>query len=94
MLTALKPFFRVLTLAPLLFCVAYLSFYTPKNLLEGLGFTDDLKLVLVIIGISAGTLYFMREKKVIEAYMPGEEPSEGDASSEDAVQVEGKKEGE
>ncbi|OGG97798.1 MAG: hypothetical protein A2508_06535 [Candidatus Lambdaproteobacteria bacterium RIFOXYD12_FULL_49_8] len=73
MLKILLPFFRLLILAVFLFGASYLSFFTPKNLLEGVGFTDDLKLMLVLMGLAAGGLFFTKERKKVEFYTPGEE---------------------
>ena len=67
----IKPFVRVLLVAPLMFCFGYLSFFTPYRLLKGQGFTHDLQLALVTIGIFTGLLFFTKPRKEIELYSPG-----------------------
>ena len=72
MFKILLPFFRLLMLVPLIFALGYLSYFTPLHLLAGEGFTQDLQLCLVAMGISAGLLFFTKPRKELELYTPDE----------------------
>jgi len=87
MYDVLKPFLRVLMVAPLMFCFGYLSFFTPYRLLQGEGFTDDLQLALVVVGIFAGLLYFSKPRKEIELFHPDEEAPGDITPSESAEEA-------
>ncbi|MDT8447215.1 MAG: hypothetical protein RRB13_10035 [bacterium] len=62
MFDAIRPFVRLLVLAVFLWCAGYLSYFTPRHLFAGEGFTEDLWLCLITMGITTGILYFTRVK--------------------------------
>lgn len=73
MLEAIRPFLRLLVLALFMFCAGYLSYFTPRHLLAGDGFTEDLWLSLITMGITAGVLYFTRTKPEAPDFYTGED---------------------
>ena len=82
MLEAIRPFLRLLVLALFLFCAGYLSYFTPRHLLAGDGFTDDLWLSLITMGITSGVLYFTRTKPEGPDFYTGEESGGPDQDSQ------------
>ncbi|OGH01068.1 MAG: hypothetical protein A2600_01405 [Candidatus Lambdaproteobacteria bacterium RIFOXYD1_FULL_56_27] len=72
MFKILFPFLRLLMVVPLVFALGYLSYFTPLHLLAGEGFTQDLQLCLVAMGISAGLLFYTKPRKELEFFAPGD----------------------
>jgi len=83
MLDVLKPFLRILMAVPIMFSAGYLSFFVPYRLFNGDGFSADLQMALVTIGIFAGLLYFSKPKPAVEAYEPNSSGAQSGDESED-----------
>lgn len=81
MLEAIRPFLRLLVLALFMFCAGYMSYFTPLHLLAGDGFTDDLWLSLITMGITSGALYFTRTKPDDADFYTGDDSDDSSANT-------------